>query len=144
MSFVSPRSLAKCSVIVENKDALGENATMVALAGTVGVSAAKQMSAFLALESQLPDFKDIIKSPDAIDVPKDMAALLMLMFQAIDVVETQDELAKFMTFTKRVSSDEVQAIFFTMLMRAKRTVKMARNNEEVKAWALNNHELFGN
>jgi hypothetical protein len=144
MSFVSPRSLAKCSVIVENKDALGENATMVALAGTVGLSAAKQMSAFLALESQLPDFKDIIKSPDAIDVPKDMAALLMLMFQAIDVVETQDELAKFMTFTKRVSSDEVQAIFFTMLMRAKRTVKMARNNEEVKAWALNNHELFGN
>jgi hypothetical protein len=116
---------------------------MVALAGTVGVSAAKQMSAFLSLESQLPDFKDIIKSPDGIDVPKDMAALLMLMFQAIDVVETQDELAKFMTFTKRVASDEVQAIFFTMLMRAKRTVKLARNNDEVKDWALNNHELFG-
>lgn len=144
MSFVSPRSLAKCSVIVENKDALGENATMVALAGTIGVSAAKQMSAFLSLESQLPDFKDIIKSPDSIDVPKDMSALLMLMFQAIDVVETQDELAKFMVFTKRVASEEVQAIFFTMLMRAKRTVKMARNNDEVKAWALTNHELFGN
>jgi ribosomal silencing factor RsfS len=67
----------------------------------------------------------------------------MLMFQAIDVVETQDELAKFMVFVKRVASEEVQAIFFTMMMRAKRTVKMARNNEEVKDWALNNHELFG-
>lgn len=143
LSFVSPRSLAKSSVIVENKDALGENATMCALAGTIGLAAAKQMSAFLSLESNLPDFKDIIKSPDTIDMPKDMAALLMLMFQAIDIVETQDELAKFMTFVGRVASDEVQAIFFTMLMRAKRTVKMARNNEEVKTWALNNHELFG-
>ena len=143
MSFVSPRSLAKCSVIVQNKDALGENATMVALAGTIGVSAAKQMSAFLSLESQLPDFKDIIKAPDGIDVPKDMSALLMLMFQAIDVVDTQDELAKFMLFVKRITSEEVQAIFFTMIMRAKRTVKLARNNEEVKSWALKNHELFG-
>jgi hypothetical protein len=101
------------------------------------------MSAFLSLESQLPDFKDIIKSPDSINVPDNMSALLMLMFQAIDVVETQDELSKFMVFVKRVASDEVQAIFFTMIMRAKRTVKMARNNEEIKEWALNNHELFG-
>ena len=143
MSFVSPRSLAKCSIIVENKNALGENATMVALAGTVGISAAKQMSAFLSLESQLPDFKDIIKAPNSIDVPRDMSALLMLMFQAIDVVETQDELAKFMLFVKRVASEEVQAIFFTMVMRAKRTVKLARNNKEIEAWALTNHELFG-
>ena len=143
MSFVSPRSLAKCSVIVENKDALGENATMVALAGTIGLSAAKQMSAFLSLESQLPDFKDIIKSPESIDVPKDMASLLMVMFQAVDVVETQDELGKFMKFVKRVASDEVQAIFFTMVMRAKRTVRIARNNEEIKSWAVANHELFG-
>ena len=143
MSFVSPRSLAKCSVIVANKDALGENATMVALAGTIGISAAKQMSAFLSLESQLPDFKDIIKAPDSIDVPKDMASLLMVMFQAVDVVETQDELGKFMKFVKRVASDEVQAIFFTMVMRAKRTVRIARNNEEIKSWAVANHELFG-
>ena len=143
MSFVSPRSLAKSSVIVANKDALGENATMVALAGTIGLSAAKQMSAFLSLESQLPDFKDIIKSPESIDVPKDMASLLMVMFQAVDVVETQDELGKFMKFVKRVASDEVQAIFFTMVMRAKRTVRIARNNEEIKSWAVANHELFG-
>ena len=143
MSFVSPRSLAKCSVIVHNKDALGENATMVALAGTIGISAAKQMSAFLSLESQLPDFKDIIKAPDSIDVPKDMASLLMVMFQAVDVVDTQDELGKFMKFVKRVASDEVQAIFFTMVMRAKRTVRIARNNEEIKSWAVANHELFG-
>jgi hypothetical protein len=141
--FVSPRSLAKSSVIVEHKNTLGENATMVALAGTIGVSAAKQMSAFLSLEEQLPDFKDILKKPDDIEVPKDMSALLMIMFQAIDLLETQDELSKFMKFVKRVASDECQAIFFTMIMRAKRTAKIARNNEEIKTWAVANHELFG-
>lgn len=141
--FVSPRSLAKSSVIVEHKNILGENATMVALAGTIGVSAAKQMSAFLSLEEQLPDFKDILKKPDDIEVPKDMSALLMIMFQAIDLLETQDELSKFMKFVKRVASDECQAIFFTMIMRAKRTAKIARNNEEIKSWAVANHELFG-
>lgn len=141
--FVSPRSLAKSSVIVEHKNTLGENATMVALAGTIGVSAAKQMSAFLSLEEQLPDFKDILKKPDDIEVPKDMSALLMIMFQAIDLLETQDELSKFMKFVKRVASDECQAIFFTMIMRAKRTAKIARNNDEIKTWAVANHELFG-
>lgn len=141
--FVSPRSLAKSSVIVEHKNILGENATMVALAGTIGVSAAKQMSAFLSLEEQLPDFKDILKKPDDIEVPKDMSALLMIMFQAIDLLETQDELSKFMKFVKRVASDECQAIFFTMIMRAKRTAKIARNNDEIKTWAVANHELFG-
>lgn len=141
--FVSPRSLAKSSVIVEHKNTLGENATMVALAGTIGVSAAKQMSAFLSLEEQLPDLKDILKKPDDIEVPKDMSALLMIMFQAIDLLETQDELSKFMKFVKRVASDECQAIFFTMIMRAKRTAKIARNNEEIKSWAVANHELFG-
>jgi hypothetical protein len=65
------------------------------------------------------------------------------MFQAVDVVETQDELGKFMKFVKRVASDEVQAIFFTMVMRTKRTVRIARNNEEIKTWAVSNHELFG-
>jgi hypothetical protein len=50
LSFVSPRSLAKASVIVKNRDKIGDNATMVALAGTIGHSAAGDMSAFLALE----------------------------------------------------------------------------------------------
>ena len=140
--FVSPRSLAKSSVIVEHKNTLGENATMVALAGTIGVSAAKQMSAFLSLEEQLPDFKDILKKPDDIEVPKDMSALLMIMFQAIDLLETQDELSKFMKFVNKIPSSEVQAVFFTMMMRNTKATKLARHNLQIAEWAKNNHELF--
>ena len=37
LSFCSPRSLAKCDVVVKHRDVLGDNATMVALGGTIGL-----------------------------------------------------------------------------------------------------------
>ena len=142
LSFVSPRSLAKCDVIVKNRDVLGENSTMCALAGTIGHSAAGDMSAFLSLEKSLADVKDIIKKPDTIDVPTDISAQLMIMFQAVDSLETQDELSKFMVFVERLPSSEVQAVFFTMMMRNPKSIRLARNNQKIATWATNNHELF--
>jgi len=64
------------------------------------------------------------------------------MFQATDLLSSQDELSKFMTFVNRVASSELQAVFFTMMMRSKNGVKLARNNEQIKKWALDNHDLF--
>lgn len=142
LSFCSPRSLAKCDVIVQNRDLLGENATMVALAGTIGESAAADMSAFLSLERNLVDVKDILKDPEGIKVPDEISAQLMIMFQAIDTVADQDELTKFMKFVERVKNAEIQAVFFTMMMRNSRTVKLARNNAKIAEWAKNNHDLF--
>ena len=142
LSFVSPRSLAKCDVIVRNRDALGENATEVALAGTIGHSAAADMAAFLALEKSLLDVKDIIKAPFTVDIPRDISAQLMIMFQAVDVLDTQDELTKFMSFVERIPSNEVQGVFFTMMLRNQKSIKLARNNMKIADWAKHNHELF--
>ena len=142
LSFVSPRSLAKCDVIVKNRDVLGENATMVALAGTIGASGAGDMSAFLSLEKSLTDVKDIIKKPNEVAVPDDISAQLMIMFQAVDVLETQDELTKFMSFVERIPSSEVQAVFFTMMMRSPKAIRLARNNLRIAEWAKNNHDMF--
>lgn len=142
LSFVSPRSLAKADVIVRNRDRLGENATKVALAGTIGASAAADMAAFLSLEKTLSDFNDIIKDPTSVEVPKEVSAQLMLMFQAIDSMESQDQLTKFMMFVERIPSSEVQSVFFTMMMRNTRTLRLARNNQKIATWAMNNHELF--
>lgn len=142
LSFVSPRSLSKASVIVDNRDVIGDNATMVALAGTIGASAAGDMSAFLALERELPKFDDILESPSSIKIPNEVAALLMLMFQATDRLQTQDELSKFMKFVNRVESREVQAVFFTMMLRSKNGAKLARSNMDIAKWATENHTLF--
>lgn len=142
MSFCSPRSLAKADVIVRNLDRLGENATMCALAGTIGQSAAGDMAAFLSLEKSLIDVKDIILDPTKVNVPDDIAAQIMIMFQAIDTLETQDELSAFMEFVERIKSSEVQAIFFTMMMRGSKSVRLASRNKRIAAWASSNHELF--
>lgn len=142
LSFVSPRSLAKCDVIVRNRDALGENATEVALAGTIGQSAAADMAAFMVMEKTLVDVKDIIKAPSTIAVPKEISAQLMIIFQAVDVLDTQDSLTKFMEFVERIPSNEIQGVFFTMMLRNQKSIKLARNNLKIADWAKNNHELF--
>jgi len=142
MSFVSPRSLAKCDVIVRNRDTLGENATEVALAGTIGHSAAADMATFMAMEKTLIDVRDIIKAPSTVAVPKEISAQLMIMFQAVDVLDTQDSLTKFMEFVERIPSNEIQGVFFTMMLRNQKSIKLARNNLKIADWAKNNHELF--
>lgn len=139
-SFVSPRSLAKSSPIVEAKDVIGENAMMVALAGTIGEAAAKSMAAFIAFEGKLISFKEIIKSPTKVDVPKDISALVMMMFEGVDSIETQDDLNAYMEFVNRIESREVQSIFFTMMMRIK--PRVARYNQEINKWASENHILL--
>ena len=142
LSFVSPRSLAKADVIVKHRDKMTENSLKVALAGTVGASFAGDLSAFLMLEKSLADVKDIVKDPEGIDVPKDISAQLMIMFQAVDVLETQDQLTKFMGFVDRIPSSEVQAVFFTMMMRNQKSIRLARNNQKISEWAKNNHDMF--
>ena len=131
VSFVSPRSLAKCDVIVRNRDILGENATKVALAGTIGASAAGDMMAFLSVEKSLASMEEILASPTTVAMPNATAAQLMLMFQAVDTVKTQDELSNFMVFVERMNSSEVQSIFFTMMCRNPKGMKLARYNQKI-------------
>jgi len=138
--FVSPRSLAKASPIVSSKGELGEHLMMALLAGTIGEAAAKSMSAFIALEDKLIRFEDVIKSPDTIKVPDDVSAQVMMCFEAVDCVETQDQLNKYMRFINRIPSSEVQSIFFTMVMRGKS--RLARYNQEINSWAQENHILM--
>jgi hypothetical protein len=142
LSFVTPRSLAKASVIVENRDILGETPTMSALSGTIGYSASADMSAFLSLEKSLPDINEILQQPENVKVPDEISAQLMVMFQALDKLKTQDQLTNFMKFIKRIKSSEIQAIFFTMLVRNAETRTLARGNAEIAKWATENYELF--
>ena len=142
LSFVTPRSLAKASVIVENRDILGETPTMSALSGTIGYSASADMSAFLSLEKSLPNINEILQQPENVKVPDEISAQLMLMFQALDKLKTQDQLTNFMKYIKRIKSSEIQAIFFTMLVRNAETRTLGRGNAEIAKWATENYELF--
>ena len=138
--FASPRSLAKASIIVEKREVIGENALAVALAGTIGESAAKSMAAFIALEDRLILTKDIIKDADRIAVPDDVSVLVMMMFEAVDYLDNQDDVNKYMEFVNRIKQSEIESIFFTMMMRTK--PRIARYNAAITKWATENHMLM--
>lgn len=142
VSFVSPRSLAKASVIIAQSVKLGVQFTQSALAGTVGASAANSMAALISLNEQIVPIKDVIKDPLTVPVSDNKAAILMTMFNACDVIETQDDLTAFMQFLDRVGSREIEGVFFTMLTHGKRTVRLARGNARVKEWSSKNIDLF--
>ena len=138
--FVSPRSLAKASVFVERRDRITENALTAALAGTIGEAAAKSLAAFISLESKLIRTSDVIKAPTTVTVPEDVSALIMMMFEAVDSLKTQDELSKYMEFVRRIPATEVQSVFFVMMLRTK--PKLARYNTEISKWAVDNHYIM--
>jgi hypothetical protein len=141
VQYASPRSLAKASVIVRNKDVLGEELMMTLLSGTIGEAAARAMSAFIVLEDKLMPFSEVLKNPTTCKVPDDISVLLMMMMEAIDVIETHDELSGYMDFINRIKSGEmVQSIFFTMICRNK--AKLASRNKQVTEWSTLNYQLL--
>jgi hypothetical protein len=77
-----------------------------------------------------------------VTVPEDIAALCMTMINAVDEIHTQDDLSKFMQFVQRMRQDELQSLFFTMLLDNKRTTKLAAGNETVKQWAMTNYKYL--
>jgi rubrerythrin len=138
--FVSPRSLAKASTIVNRRDKITDNALMVGLAGTIGEAGARSMSAFIALEGKLTTFADVMKNASTVKVPDDVSALVMMMFEAVDNIQTQDDLNTYMEFVNRIKNAEIQSIFFTMIMHTR--PKIARYNDAINKWTVSNHKLM--
>ena len=66
--FVSPRSLAKASTWVAQRDIIGD-ALIPALTGTVGATAARDIEAFISLQDQMPSFARITTDPLGTPVP---------------------------------------------------------------------------
>ena len=141
MSFVSPRSLAKVDVVVKNHNKLGRSLTRAGLAGTCGVAFANAFEAYLMLEKELVSVRTIINDPLNTPIPEKPAALFMTMFNAVDTIETQDDLSSFMEFVNRIRSEEVQECFFTMALQG-RISRLASRNLQMKEWGVKNLPLM--
>ena len=141
MSFVSPRSLHKADFIVKAR--LSEDITLGLLAGTLGERGARDMTAFVAMESKVTKIEEVLKNPETVPMPNenDISPLLLMIFQALDHIESQDDLNQFQKFVNRIRSQEVQSVWFVVLLRSNKA-KLARTNPEVQKWALENHNLI--
>ena len=142
-TFLSYRSLTKADLAyVQNRHILGENMTFAGLVGTIGQAGAEALASFIALEKELVSTKAVLANPDGVPVPSKLAALYMMMFNAVEALETQDDLSLFMRFVGRANSSELESVFFTMLVGNKKTVRMARNNATITKWITENHQLL--
>lgn len=139
VSFISPRSLAKSDSIV--KANLSPEVMLGLLAGTIGEAGARDMMTFVSLNTSVTQFDDVIADPEKVVMPKDVAPLLLMIFQALDKIEKQDDLNKFQKFVNRIENSEIQAVWFVMLLRSSKA-RIARLNQEVNKWALENHGLL--
>lgn len=144
LSFVSPRSLAKCDVILRNKALMGEDVTIAALAGTVGEAAAASLGAFLTMDKDLTPPREILKNPTTAVVSDRPIVLLTTLFNLVDVIEVQDDMTNAMKYIKRIKSEEIQAVFFSMVCQSQRTIKLVKTNKDVTDWAAKNFPLLMN
>jgi L-fucose mutarotase/ribose pyranase (RbsD/FucU family) len=141
LSYVSNRSLAKVDTVIKNANKFTSKVFKVALAGTCGMAFANSFDGFFKMEKQLVPVKDIVANPLDIAMPDNPAVLFMTMFNAIDTIETQDDLSSFMKFVNRIKSTEVQECFFTMALQG-RLAKLASRNDDIKAWGVKNLSLM--
>jgi hypothetical protein len=144
VSFVTPRSLDKANSILNKKSMLGEKLTRALLCGTVGTAAGESMMTFAEMEKDIILYADIVKSPESAPVPRNTGALLMTLFHIVDKIDTQDDLASIMSWVDRIPHQEIQGVFFSLLVQSKRTARLALTNSGVSKWAQNNFELLSN
>lgn len=124
-SFVTPRSLAKASRVVQSRLHLTHNAFLAALIGTVGEAAARDMQAFIALADQLPERARLLASPETTPVPENPIAQTILALGAIMWVD-KTTVTPWMKYLQRMSV-EVQALFATQAMKSKKVAVVATN-----------------
>lgn len=141
-AFVSPRSLEKADNVLRQRSVLGDKVVKSALAGVVGAAAAESIMMFAHIERDLVQTSAIVKDPENVRMPDSVGALMMTLFHGVDELQTQDELAAYMRFMKRVKSEEYRGVFLAMLCESKRTARMALQNREVNEWYRTNHKLI--
>lgn len=141
-AYCSPRSLEKASNIIKMRNVLGE-ATLPALAGTVGEAAARDMDALINLSDQLPLFETIVKEPMKAKVPTSAGALFILAFMLAGRVDAKT-IDAVMDYADRVANEsfEAHALFITSLASNKSKVGMACGSRKFTAQAAKLGKFF--
>ena len=112
---------------------------MVALTGTIGESAARDMSAYFSLADGLPTKESIYKEPLKAQVPNDPAARVILVMRELMSI-TEKDMDAWLTYLQRLPM-EIQALFAVNIMASTRKSVAAQNKSFVD-WAVANNQYF--
>jgi hypothetical protein len=142
-AFVSPRSLQRASEILANRNRIStRDAMRAALAGTVGAPAAADMEVFVNYQDKLPSFVDIIGAPKTTTVPDNPGLCSILIYGAVQRVDSSDTLDKFMTYLSRMPT-EWGPVFVKMFMSIPERVTLTVKSSNFRDWCIANADIIG-
>jgi len=140
-AFVTGRSLKKASDILKQRHLIDEVTQTAALIGTIGACAALDLAAFIALADQLPKMEDIKSNPMMASVPKDSAAICMVVYRTLATIERSWAEA-WLTYMDRLPK-EAQGLFVSGVRAANYSRRdCIVQNKKYQDWCLNNNYMF--
>lgn len=139
-AFVSPRSLARASDIVDNRNRFSTNALAAALRGCLGNAAATSIDAFIAYQDQLPKWDDIINNPKTAPVVNNAGISHVLLFGAVSRVD-KATLPPFMEYLGRMET-EWQAVFCATLAKTPSKQAVAFSCPAFAKWVSQNQDVL--
>ncbi|NBS24466.1 MAG: AAA family ATPase [Altererythrobacter sp.] len=139
-SFVSPRSLVRASHIVKQRDKITRNALSVALAGTIGHSAAADMTAYIDVADTLPTWAEVVADPEGAKLPSSAAALTIMAYGALQRVD-RSTIGPWFEYLKRTPK-ELQSVFCISAARHPEKKQILMTSAAFVTWMRNNQYLF--
>jgi hypothetical protein len=139
-SFVSPRSLARASNVIKQRNRITRNALITALSGTIGESAARDMVAYVEVSDSLPTWQEIIDDPKAAKLPSSPAALNIMAFGALQRIE-RNTVGKWFEYLKRTPK-ELQSVFCLSASKHPEKKQIMLTSGSFVSWMRDNQYLF--
>lgn len=137
--FFSPRSASRASHIIRQRHEIGANAMTCALIGTIGEQAARDISAYIEYQNELPAWRDIVENPRGAHVPSSAGAAGVLVFGAVQRVEA-DTIDAVMQYLERFDTNWQATFCLTLAKSAKQRVGFS--NKSYTKWLADNQDLL--
>ena len=144
------RSLEAASGWLHLADQFDEHTLMSLLIGTIGDAAAGDLMAFAKLAAELPSIESIKTDPRNASLPQTAAALMMVVYRVMDVLDAQ-LIDPWFVYMQRMPAD-VRAVFASRVRQLSSDLKLhpkaaklknrILQNKEYTDWARDNNFLF--
>ena len=140
-AFVTPRSLEKASNIIKQRSKLGHETTLALLAGTIGLSAAKDMSCYVDVADELTPYADVVENPEKSKLPSNPVACSVMVFGAAAYISDAKAFTAIHKYINRLDP-EFQALFARSVMTSDRLQPIALADTKFAKWAMDNAYIF--
>jgi hypothetical protein len=141
VSFVTPRSLEAASNTLKHRDKLSATTITASLIGQLGMRAAMDMMAFVAMADKLPSLQSIKDKPLEALVPDSAAAVCMVVYRALSALD-RDWLDNWLVYLDRLDP-EAQGMFANGVRTPKYSNRsMVMTNAKFTQWCVANNYMF--